>query len=135
MRHEIEPGIPLLDREPNGFFPRANFTLTRVSAREGQKIEMLFAHLKRKLQLRRLRLRGISGASDEFSACRHDAKLEETSPVYGRSPANTDRLPSLKTWYMQRYRSERDWTDETSISTIARHLNLSLLPTATFRSA
>jgi hypothetical protein len=36
------------------------------SARERRKIEMLFAHLKRNLGFRRLRLRGITGAADEF---------------------------------------------------------------------
>jgi transposase len=36
------------------------------SARERRKVEMAFAHLKRNLGLRRLRLRGISGARDEF---------------------------------------------------------------------
>lgn len=36
------------------------------SARERRKVEMLFAHLKRNLSFRRLRLRGITGASDEF---------------------------------------------------------------------
>ena len=36
------------------------------SARERRKIEMLFAHLKRNLGLRRLRLRGLTGAGDEF---------------------------------------------------------------------
>ncbi len=36
------------------------------SAWERRKIEMLFAHLKRNLGLRRLQLRGLSGASDEF---------------------------------------------------------------------
>jgi transposase len=36
------------------------------SARERRKIEMLFAHLKRNLGLRRLRLRGPTGAADEF---------------------------------------------------------------------
>ena len=38
----------------------------KQSARERKKIEMLFAHLKRNLRLRRLRLRGLSGVSDEF---------------------------------------------------------------------
>ena len=37
-----------------------------VSRRERKKVEMLFAHLKRILQLRRLRLRGPCGARDEF---------------------------------------------------------------------
>jgi transposase len=36
------------------------------SARERRKIEMAFAHLKRNLGFRRLRLRGITGAADEF---------------------------------------------------------------------
>ena len=36
------------------------------SRRERKKVEMLFAHLKRILRLNRLRLRGPSGATDEF---------------------------------------------------------------------
>jgi len=36
------------------------------SARERRKIEMSFAHLKRNLGFRRLRLRGLTGAADEF---------------------------------------------------------------------
>jgi transposase len=38
----------------------------RQSRRDRKKVEMLFAHLKRILQLGRLRLRGLKGASDEF---------------------------------------------------------------------
>jgi hypothetical protein len=38
----------------------------RESRRERKKVEMLFAHLKRILKLRQLRLRGPSGAHDEF---------------------------------------------------------------------
>jgi len=38
----------------------------RTSRRERKKVEMLFAHLKRILQLDRLRLRGPCGARDEF---------------------------------------------------------------------
>jgi hypothetical protein len=37
-----------------------------TSRRQRKKIEMLFAHLKRILRLDRLRLRGPSGARDEF---------------------------------------------------------------------
>lgn len=37
-----------------------------VSKRQRKKVEMLFAHLKRILKLERLRLRGMSGARDEF---------------------------------------------------------------------
>jgi transposase len=38
----------------------------RRSRRERKKVEMLFAHLKRILKVDRLRLRGLSGAEDEF---------------------------------------------------------------------
>jgi transposase len=38
----------------------------RQSRKDRKKVEMLFAHLKRILQLGRLRLRGLKGASDEF---------------------------------------------------------------------
>lgn len=38
----------------------------RQSLRDRKKVEMLFAHLKRILKLDRLRLRGLSGARDEF---------------------------------------------------------------------
>jgi len=38
----------------------------RQSRRERKKVEMLFAHLKRILKLNQLRLRGPSGAHDEF---------------------------------------------------------------------
>lgn len=38
----------------------------RHSRRQRKKVEMLFAHLKRILKLDRLRLRGPSGAHDEF---------------------------------------------------------------------
>ena len=37
------------------------------SARLRKKVEMCFAHLKRNLGLRRLRLRGLTGARDEFT--------------------------------------------------------------------
>jgi hypothetical protein len=38
----------------------------RQSRRERKKVEILFAHLKRILKLDKLRLRGFSGAQDEF---------------------------------------------------------------------
>ena len=37
-----------------------------ISCRERKMVEMLFAHLKRILRLGRLRLRGPSGAKNEF---------------------------------------------------------------------
>ena len=36
------------------------------SRKDRKKVEMLFAHLKRILKLDKLRLRGLSGAQDEF---------------------------------------------------------------------
>ena len=44
----------------------ANTEAYRVSRKKRKKVEMLFAHLKRILKLDRLRLRGRSGAQDEF---------------------------------------------------------------------
>ena len=38
----------------------------RQSRRDRKKVEILFAHLKRVLKVDRLRLRGLSGARDEF---------------------------------------------------------------------
>ncbi len=38
----------------------------KQSRKDRKKVEMLFAHLKRILKLDRLRLRGPSGARDEF---------------------------------------------------------------------
>ena len=56
---------------------------------ERKKVEMLFAHLKRILKLDRLRLRGLSGARDEFTLAaavqnlRRLAKLTSLLPHFG----------------------------------------------------
>jgi hypothetical protein len=55
-----------------------------VSRRERKKVEMLFAHLKRILGLDRLRLRGPSGAHDEFllaATAQNLRKLAKLIPV------------------------------------------------------
>ena len=66
------------------------------SARERRKIEMLFAHLKRNLNFRRLRLRlrGITGASHEFllAATVQNLKklvrfIDDHPPIPAASPA------------------------------------------------
>lgn len=44
----------------------AKTDLYQQSRKDRKKVEMLFAHLKRILKLDRLRLRGLSGAKDEF---------------------------------------------------------------------
>lgn len=57
---------------------------------ERKKVEMLFAHLKSILKLDRLRLRGLSGAADEFTLAataqnlRRMAKLVAQGPPIGR---------------------------------------------------
>jgi hypothetical protein len=58
----------------------------RMTRRHRKKVEMLFAHMKRILKMDRLRLRGITGASDEFllrataQNLRRMAKLPGTGP-------------------------------------------------------
>jgi Transposase DDE domain len=61
------------------------------SARERRRIEMLFAHLKRNLNSRRLR--GITGAADEFLLAA--TKPEEIGPIYRRAPGNNGRQARL----------------------------------------
>ena len=56
-----------------------------TSRRKRKKIEMLFAHLKRILQLGRLRLRGPNGARDEFHLAATAQNLRRLAKL--RSPA------------------------------------------------
>jgi transposase len=61
-----------------------------TSRRERKKIEMLFAHLKRILRLDRLRLRGPSGARDEFllaATAQNLRKLAKLIPPSALQPA------------------------------------------------
>ena len=47
-------------------------------------VEMLFAHLKRHLKLRRLRLRGLAGATEEFllaATAQNLKRLVKLTPV------------------------------------------------------
>ena len=56
----------------------------RTSRREREKVEMLFAHLKRILRLDRLRLRGPNGARDEVhlaAAAQNLRKLAKLIPL------------------------------------------------------
>jgi hypothetical protein len=61
----------------------------RQSRKDRKKVEILFAHLKRILNLTRLTLRGMSGAQDEFlpvaiaQNLRRMAKSRYPSPAYG----------------------------------------------------
>ena len=61
-----------------------------LQQRVRKKIEMLFAHLKRILRLDRLRLRGPSGARDEFllaATAQNLRKLAKLIPLPTLQPA------------------------------------------------
>jgi transposase len=60
------------------------------SRRERKKIEMLFAHLKRIIGLRRLRLRGPTGAKDEFLLAATAQNLRKLAKLI--TPAMPQRL-------------------------------------------
>ena len=62
----------------------------QVSRRLRKKVEMLFAHLKRILKLDRLRLRGPTGARDDFllaATAQNLRKLAKLIPVPSLKPA------------------------------------------------
>lgn len=59
------------DRSPHESARNVARAITKTDAykqsrKERKKVEMLFAHLKRILKMEKLRLRGFSGAKDEF---------------------------------------------------------------------
>jgi len=56
------------------------------SRRDRKRIEMLFAHLKRILKLGRLRLRGPSGAQDEFTLAAVAQNLRRLAKLIVRPP-------------------------------------------------
>ena len=61
-----------------------------TSRRQRKKVEMLFAHLKRILNLGRLRLRGPNGARDEFhlaATAQNLRKLAKLIPMPTPAPA------------------------------------------------
>jgi hypothetical protein len=61
------------------------------SRHERKKVEILFAHLKRILKLDRLRLRGMSGATDEFTLAAAVQNLRRPRQTY-ISRAARDRI-------------------------------------------
>ena len=64
----------------------ANTEAFQQSQRDRKKVEMLFAHMKRILQLGRLRLRGLSGARDEVLLVATAQNLRKLAKCAGRSP-------------------------------------------------
>lgn len=59
------------------------------SMKDRKKVEMLFAHLKRILKLDRLRLRGLSGAHDEFLLAATAQNLRRMAKWCGHDPPKT----------------------------------------------
>jgi transposase len=66
----------------------------RRSRRERKKVEMLFAHLKRILKLDRLRLRGLSGVSDEFTLAAVAQNLRRLAKLMSRGPPARTGAPA-----------------------------------------
>ncbi len=64
------------------------------SRREWKKVEMLFAHLKRILKLGRLRLRGPSGAHDEFLLAATAQNLRKLAKLAWRPPDQGATVPA-----------------------------------------
>ena len=58
----------------------------KLSARLRRKVEMCFAHLKRNLNFRRLRLRGMTGARDECILAATAQNLRKLVKLIGSSP-------------------------------------------------
>ena len=61
----------------------------KKSAFARRKVEMLFAHLKRNLNFRRLRLRGMTGARDECTLAAAAQNLRKLVRLIGFSPPET----------------------------------------------
>jgi transposase len=66
----------------------------RRSRRDRKKVEMLFAHLKRILRLDRLRLRGLSGAHDEFLLAATAQNLRRMARYLGIPPPQPSAAPA-----------------------------------------
>lgn len=64
----------------------SNTAQYRRSRRERKKVEMLFAHLKRILKLDRLRLRGLTGARDEFTLAAVAQNLRRLATLRAQGP-------------------------------------------------
>jgi hypothetical protein len=65
----------------------------RQSRRERKKVEILFAHLKRILKLSRLRLRGPSGAHDEFLLAAIAQNLRRMAKMLAHGKQNPNLIP------------------------------------------
>jgi DDE family transposase len=58
-----------------------------TSLHERKKVEMLFAHSKTTLRFERMRLRGLTGARDEFRLVAMDQNLRRTARLTATAAA------------------------------------------------
>jgi len=65
------------------------------SRRDRKKVEMMFAHLKRILRFDRLRLRGLSGANDEFLLAATAQNLRRLAKLRWKPPPDDGVLVSI----------------------------------------
>lgn len=72
----------------------ANTEIYRSSRKKRKKVEMLFAHLKRILKLDRLRLRGRTGAQDEFLLAATAQNLRRMAKWLVPRAPNLDLVPT-----------------------------------------
>ena len=64
------------------------------SRKDRKKVEVLFAHLKRIMKLDRLRLRGLSGAGDEFLLAATVQNLKKLAQLRYKPPDNSLSVPA-----------------------------------------
>lgn len=64
----------------------------RMTRRQRKKVEMLFAHMKRILKVDRLRLRGLSGAQDEFLLTATAQNLRRMGKYLGTGPPKISEM-------------------------------------------
>jgi len=66
----------------------------KQSRKDRKKVEILFAHLKRILKIDRLRLRGLSGAKDEFLLAATAQNLRRMAKWLAPDTPNSDLVPA-----------------------------------------
>jgi hypothetical protein len=64
----------------------------RQTRRQRKQVEMLFAHMKRILKVDRLRLRGLSGARDEFLLTATAQNLRRMAKYLGTGPPENSEM-------------------------------------------
>jgi transposase len=101
LKPQCCPNTPIrkIDRSPYESARDAARTIAGTKAyqqsrNERKKVEMLFAHLKRILKLDRLRLRGRSGAQDEFLLAATAQNLRRLAMWFGRASAQPSAAPA-----------------------------------------